>query len=262
MLVISLGILTQGCLEKEEEASILLYDSDDSGPGDDGGSGTDTDSVGDTDTEIDTDIDQTTQTGQLKVTVRDFLDSHIDFENELGSDYGIVAGQLGEDGKPVYAGGSEWTTHGAGKFDQWYRDVAGVNKSMQIIIDLSEGEPGVYSYDNPQFFPIDDQLFGNQGRTHNYHFTTEIHAVFTYYGGELFSFTGDDDVFVFVNGHLAIDLGGVHGAMTGIIDMDARKMDYGLEEGERYAIDFFQAERHTSKSTFSITTTITDLTPI
>ena len=73
----------------------------------------------------------------LTGTIRDFLDTHPDFENGLGTDPGIVESTLGVDGKPVYAGlAGNPTTHGETEFDQWYRDVAGVNLSASHSITL------------------------------------------------------------------------------------------------------------------------------
>ncbi len=193
----------------------------------------------------------------LVATVRDFQMAHPDFESALGEDPGIVQFMLGPDQKPIYAGNPTTpTTNGAANFDQWYRDVPGVNQPFEIMLPLTDLGNGTYSHDNSAFFPIDDQGFGNEGNPHNYHFTLELHTEFTYEGGEVFSFTGDDDLFTFVNGRLGIDLGGVHGPLSGQIDMDAMAGTLGLSIGGTYSLDFFFAERHTSESNFRIETTI------
>ncbi len=205
----------------------------------------------------------TKQTDKLVGTLRDFLDTHPDFEDKTGNDKGIVEKQLGADGKPVYAGGEgTLTTHGKDAFDQWYRDVPDVNQSMPLEIQLTKGEGGVFTYDNQEFFPADGKLWGNQDRKHNYHFTFELHTRFTYKGGEVFKFTGDDDLWVFINGRLALDLGGVHAPTSGEANLDALADELKIAKNQEYALDFFFAERHTSQSTFRIETTITDLTPI
>ncbi|NVB41025.1 fibro-slime domain-containing protein [Pseudenhygromyxa sp. WMMC2535] len=193
----------------------------------------------------------------LIATVRDFQASHPDFETFSGVDPGIVAVDLGADDKPVYAGDPDTpTTTGKENFDQWYHDVEGVNQAFEIEIPLTDNMDGSYTYANSEFFPIDDQGFGNEFNTHNYHFTLELHGAFTYEGGEVFEFTGDDDLFTFVNGKLGIDLGGVHGELSGQIDMDAMAATLGIEVGETYSLDFFFAERHTSQSNFRIDTSI------
>ena len=195
----------------------------------------------------------------LTGTVRDFCNpaiagtcsAHPDFETFLGDDRGIVQTTLGVDKKPVYAGlAGNPTTTGQTNFDQWFRDTAGVNASTPLTITLNEGPSGIFTYSNGNFFPIDNQLFGNQGRSHNYSFTFELHTQFTYRGGENFSFTGDDDVWVFINKSLAIDLGGVHGAESAAVALDS----LGLTTGQTYDLDLFFAERHTSASSFAFTT--------
>lgn len=198
--------------------------------------------------------------GTLTATIRDFRASHIDFQNKNGGEQGIVAAMLGSDRKPVYAGGAGTnTTHGAAAFDQWYRDVPGVNMPFSVRLALSEQPVGSgnFVYDSDAFFPLDGMGWpGEERHGHNFHFTTEIHATFRYGGGEVFTFRGDDDVFVFVNGRLAIDLGGVHGAQSQTLDFDAEAAALGIQVGQTYPLDLFHAERHTVESNFRIETSI------
>ena len=193
---------------------------------------------------------------QIGGTVRDFRDTHPDFERYLGDDRGIVLATLGADKKPVYAGqAGNPTTSGQAAFDQWYRDVPGVNRGRAItLVATGRGSPGreVYTFDDPSFFPIDNELFGNQGRLHNFHFTVELHSRFTYQGGEFFTFTGDDDLWTFVDNRLVIDLGGVHGGETASVQVDT----LGLTRGATYDFDLFFAERHTNESNFRFDTSI------
>jgi fibro-slime domain-containing protein len=198
----------------------------------------------------------------LAATARDFKIEHPDFQYKLGTDKGIVTSELGMDGKPVYAGNPTTpTTTGKENFDQWFRDFDGVNMPLPVTITLTPVGNGMYTYDNSAFFPIDGKGFGNEGNSHNYHFTLELRTQFTYEGGEVFTFRGDDDLFTYINGKRVIDLGGVHQAETATVDLDAEASALGLEKGKKYPLAFFFAERHTTLSNFRIDTTIRCFTP-
>jgi fibro-slime domain-containing protein len=201
--------------------------------------------------------DGNTMCGTLTATLRDFQAAHADFEGAIGFEQGIVQVDLGGGNKPVYApAGPTTTVSGQASFDEWYRDVAGVNMTFTQPLPLTESPPGTFTFENLAFFPLDNMGFGNEGNAHNFHFTTEIHSTFKYRGGEIFTFTGDDDVFVFVNKKLGLDLGGVHGPMGATIDFDAQRNDLQISVGGTYQLDVFHAERHLTESNFRMTTTI------
>jgi fibro-slime domain-containing protein len=206
-------------------------------------------------------------------SIRDFTPMHPDFESfgGQGATKGMVKDMLGADKKPVYAltgpfydpvkaqGGAPMMgmqATGPDRFDQWYRDTDGVNMRFDYTFPLVQQPNGSLVFDSDAFFPIDGKGFGNFKDGHNFHFTTELHTTFAYNGGEVFSFKGDDDLWVFVNGRLALDLGGLHSRLDGTITLDDIAGTFGLKKGDTYPLDLFHAERHTNQSNFRVETTI------
>lgn len=157
-----------------------------------------------------------------------------------------------------------------------FTDTNGLSTQDLNVINeliLSKNTDGTYGYDSKYdnnynrkgFFPFDGKGFGNESRTHNYHFTLESHTNFWFEQGEelKFNFTGDDDVWVYINDKLVIDLGGIHGAQSQSITINAngeiynhelKKVMTTLPKSGWYTFDFFYMERHTTESNLKITT--------
>jgi fibro-slime domain-containing protein len=209
----------------------------------------------------------------LNGTVRDFAPGALvpgstnpDFQKGVGGlQTGMVKDTLGVNGKPVLnaVDGSipaNWMVTSNASFAEWFGDDA-PRKSLSI--DLTETAPGsgVYSFSDSSFFPINGQLLGNyQSTNKNYHFTYQISGSFGYKAGtgQTFSFTGDDDVWVFFDKKLGIDLGGVHSAITRTVNLDT--LMAGKASGN-YSFDFFFAERHTTQSNLMIQTSLELVAP-
>lgn len=91
----------------------------------------------------------------------------------------------------------------------------------------------------------------------NFGFTMEIHRKFTYKPGQVFSFRGDDDVWLFINNKKVIDLGGIHLPMSMTVSLDT----CNLVSGQEYNFDFFYCERNIESSNILLTTNLMFYTP-
>jgi len=112
--------------------------------------------------------------------------------------------------------------------------------------------PAEYGWDG---WPWEDTLFAGAGN-HNFYFTTEVVYWFEFDPDSpaTLDFAGDDDVWVFVNGQLAVDLGGPHVPENGSVTLDATTAGrFGLTAGEVYEIRVFHAERKRDGSSFKLT---------
>jgi fibro-slime domain-containing protein len=110
-------------------------------------------------------------------------------------------------------------------------------------------------YDATASWPYDLDASGNK-RLHNFSFTSEVRYWFLYQKGKTYTldFTGDDDVWVFINKKLAVDLGGIHTPVNGSVTLDATTAaNLGLADGKVYEVAVFQAERQTTGSSYRLT---------
>ena len=142
----------------------------------------------------------------------------------------------------------------SGAFDKWFNDFMGTNLSMTHPIELVRNNTGVYEYLDDAFYPADGILFGNEGDRHNFYFTYAFSIRFAHRAcdGRFFEFQGADDAWAFVDGGLAMDLGGIIPGTSQYVDMDR----LGLADGETYTLHFFYAQRNASTAVFRLRTNL------
>ena len=203
--------------------------------------------------------------------------------SQNASNLGVLDAQGKPQGKCLGTGfGKNCTVTSADSFAQWYRSIdkdpvtqKRVNYTILATLPLSAikvggKNSGAYQFDSggDSFFPIDGKGFGNEylastddgnGGNHNFHFTSELRFWFQYDDAAVanapeFDFTGDDDVYVFINGKLAVDIGGVHNPLSDKVILDADKAQaLGLTKGKVYEFALFQAERNRKLSNYHAT---------
>ena len=229
--------------------------------------------------------DQDPDFGPIYATSNDFGSSGCGNSNardsqNRGYTAGMVEPTLGANGVPVRATNFPENCKITEHLNQWFlpqvvatkngKEYSNVTcRSIEFSLD-NDGfwlgqkdnrspEGGLFLLDDFEYLdeektiknPFFDNLSGG-GKRHNYGFTMKIQASFEYIPGQYFEFFGDDDVWVFINNKLAVDLGGQHAQVFGSVDLDT----LGLTEGANYPFHIFYAERHTSESNFMMRTSI------
>ncbi|MCQ2055275.1 MAG: fibro-slime domain-containing protein [Fibrobacter sp.] len=196
---------------------------------------------------------------------------------------GMVEPTLGANGVPVRAANFPANCKITDHLDYWFlpltigQDAIGKTYTNATCRDLelkldnegywlgqknsSSPEKGLFFLDDFEYLDeaktvkniFFDQLDGSRGvGIHNYGFTMKFQAKFVYVPGQKFEFTGDDDVWVYINNRLVVDIGGQHAEVNGSVDLDT----LGLTPGETYPFHIFYVERHTGSSNFKMRTSM------
>ncbi|NLG16818.1 MAG: fibro-slime domain-containing protein [Fibrobacter sp.] len=221
---------------------------------------------------------RTGECGYRKVSglFRDWIQDEVSFFNNPtgmsgGDTTGMVLPVLTEEGDFKPARDPSRTARNAEQLETWFKTAKfsdGSDNDTCLDIMLRKSDDGMWTFDSDWmggFFMLDSfqnpnnkQYEDVRRRMHNFHFTMEMHLQFIYHqnAGLEFYFRGDDDVWVYVNNRLAIDLGGLHDRARDTLILDQMKDELGLVDGEMYSMDMFYAERNPIGANFMIRTSM------
>lgn len=209
-------------------------------------------------------------TRKVSAICRDWkLDEISFFNNPMGmagqtGHKGMVQNTLtGPDYKPKLTTDPSVNVTNAKQLGTWFNTFtfpSGQTNDTCVDLILTKSYDGKWTFDSDKlggFFPIDnfsnpnnikysDNLEAAKGKMHNFHFTMEMHMQFVYSEGQnlQFAFCGDDDVWIFINNRLAIDLGGLNNRAKDTLWLDKKKTQLQIADGQVYNMDIFFAERN------------------
>ena len=202
----------------------------------------------------------------ISAHVRDFKTDGISFFSSVQMNQSIVRGivqsTLGPTGKPVKSNITPPGATGIKTVNNWFTDnypdtciqLKLTKMNNGNLVFNSELEGGFYPLD--RFNPYNETFKSSDGKSHNFHFSMDLHAAFIYKKGsrQQFIFRGNDDVWIFINYKLAIDLGNLHWSgspnATDTINFDDEAQYLGLTDGRVYQIDLFYMSRQPSAPQF------------
>lgn len=187
------------------------------------------------------------------------MENHAGFH--LDSPFSLDAcGTVFNDTQGAASSDSDAAVTSSSSFDQWFRDELGTNLSVGYTLRFVRDVSGVYEYINEEFYPVDDMLFGNEGGSHNNNFTFEATFSFVYQTctGQFIEMASADDSYLFLDGGLVIDLGGVLHGQRQIIGLDR----LGLVDGNTYQVKFFYANRHAPNAELTVRTNVEIVAPM
>lgn len=94
------------------------------------------------------------------------------------------------------------------------------------------------------------------GRDYSYSMEGHGQFVFNTEDNLYFTFEGDDDVYLFINNKMVMDIGAAHSITTSTFNLNDYIKECGLKDGEMYDFDFYYMERHSYGANIRIETNI------